>query len=78
MVAVMIRRENPWWVVAICCAAGLIVALALLEGDAQGIVAIVSTVVLLFAVAQVLGKDSRAKERDIDSHDRFGGRSPGG
>ena len=79
MVAVMVRHQNPMRLVAICGAAGLVVALALLEGTTQGIVATVSGVVLLIAVAGGLdNKDSRELERQIDAGDRSGGGPSGG
>jgi hypothetical protein len=79
MVPVMVRHQNPMRVVAICAVAGLVVALALLEGTTQGIVATVSGVVLLVAVASGLdNKDSRELERQIDAGDRSGGGPPTG
>ena len=79
MVGVMIRRQNPMRVLAVCSAAGLIVAVALLEGVAQGLVAMVSGVLLLVAVAAGLDKEeSRAQERHLDSGDRSGGGPPVG
>jgi hypothetical protein len=66
-------------VLAVCSAAGLIVALALLEGTTQGLVAMVSGVLLLVAVAAGLdNKDSRGLERQIDAGDRSGGGPSGG
>jgi hypothetical protein len=79
MVAVMVRRQNPLWVLAVCSAAGLVVALALLDGVAQGLVAMVSGVLLLVAVAAGLdNEESRAQERRLDAGDRSGGDAPGG
>jgi peptidoglycan/LPS O-acetylase OafA/YrhL len=79
MVGVMVRRQHPMRVLAVCSAAGLIVALALLEGTTQGIVATVSGVVLLVAVAAGLdNKDSRELERQIDAGDQSGGGPPTG
>ena len=75
----MVRRQNPVRVVAVCSAAGLIVAVALLDGVAQGLVAMVSGVLLLVAVAVGLDtKESRAQERHLDAGDRSGGGPPAG
>jgi peptidoglycan/LPS O-acetylase OafA/YrhL len=78
MVGVMVRRQHPMRVLAVCSAAGLVVALALLEGTTQGLVAMVSGVLLLVAVAAGLDSpESRAQERHIDGHDLSGGGPPG-
>jgi peptidoglycan/LPS O-acetylase OafA/YrhL len=79
MVGVMVRRQNPMRVLAVCSAAGLVVAVALLGGVAQGLVAMVSGVLLLVAVAAGLdNEESRAQERHLDSGDRAGGGPSGG
>ena len=79
MVGVMVRRQNPMRVLAVCSTAGLIVALALLEGTTQGLVAMVSGVLLLVAVAVGLDtKESRARERHLDAGDRSGAGPPAG
>jgi hypothetical protein len=66
-------------VLVVCCAAGLIVAVALLEGVARGLVATVSAVVLVLALVWGLdNEESRELERHVESGDRWSGPTSGG
>jgi hypothetical protein len=79
MVAVMVRRQNPMRVVAVCSAAGLIIAAALLDGVAQDLVAVVSGVLLLVTVAVGLdNEESRVQDLHLDAGDLSGGGPPAG
>jgi hypothetical protein len=78
MVAVMVRRQTLMWVLVVCCAAGFIVAVALLEGAARGLVAMVSGVVgLLAGVWGLDDKETRELERHVESGDRWFGQGGG-
>jgi hypothetical protein len=74
----MVRRQNLMRVLVVCCVAGLIVAVALLEGAARGAVVTVSGVVLLLALVWGLDdKETRALERHVESPDRWFGQGGG-
>jgi hypothetical protein len=74
----MVRRQNVMRVLVVCCVAGLIVAVALLEGAARGAVVTVSGVVLLLALVWGLdNQESRQLERHVESGDRWFGQGGG-
>jgi hypothetical protein len=65
--------------VAVCGAAGLIVAVALLDGVAQDLVAVLSGVLLLVAMAVGLDdEDLVQKSGHLDTGDLSGGGPPAG
>lgn len=60
----MRRRHHPWLIVLSCAVVGLLLAVTVLGGAAQGIVGIVSVFALLFAA--VRGLDSP----DVQNYER--------
>ena len=60
----MRQRHQPWRIVAVCGVVGLLLAVTVLSGAAQGFVGIASVFAVLFAI--VRGLDSP----DVQSHER--------
>ena len=60
----MRKRLQPWRIVAVCGVAGLLLAVTVLSGAAQGLVGIAGVFAVLFAI--VRGLDSP----DVQSHER--------
>ena len=60
----MRKRHQPWRIVAVCGVVGLLLAVTVLSGAAQGLVGIASVFAVLFAI--VRGLDTP----DVQSHER--------
>jgi hypothetical protein len=62
----MRRRPEPWQIVAVCGVVGLLLAVMVLSGAAQGYVGIASGVVVLFAIVRGLDSpDVQSVERHV-------------
>jgi hypothetical protein len=62
----MRNRPQPWQIVAVCGVVGLLLAVTVLSGAAQGFVGIASGIAVLFAIVRGLDSpDVQSRERHV-------------
>jgi hypothetical protein len=68
----MRRRHQPWRIVAICGVVGLLLAVTVLSGSAQGFVGLASVLAILFALVRALDSPDVQRNERLVARDEIG------